>query len=379
MECIMDGKFTATQKDLLTLLSSTQPICNKRTTLDITESVLFHVAPRELTLKATDLEISLQASMDIESDFTESAGFLIPGKRIFELVKELDGLIEFKVSDNQVHLRAGSVDLALNIKDCQEFPPFPERIENLMNVEASFLLGMLNRVAFLIPQNNANAALNGMLVEIDANEMSLIATDGHCLARVTTSKYSLAEEKKWLMPKRAVLELKKLLESYPSDNIFIGVCGNQLVFSGKSFNFFTKLIADPFPQYKSVLQRDEFAPARLSRDSFVKTLKRTSCLLAGQFVSTQFAFSQGKLKVSLQNKDVGALEEELTLEGFDGENIESRFYSPYLLNGLQSFPETAVNFYIKNSIKPIIFEASTDGCNMTYLVMPVSMNQNENK
>lgn len=375
----MDGKFTATQKDLLTLLSSTQPICNKRTTLDITESVLFHVAPRELTLKATDLEISLQASMDIESDFTERTGFLIPGKRIFELVKELDGVIEFKVSDTQLRLKAGSVDLALNIKDSQEFPPFPERIENLMNVEASFLLSMLNRVAFLIPQNNANAALNGLLFEIDGNEMSLIATDGHSLAKVTTTKYTLGEEKKWLMPKRAVLELKKLLEAYPSDNIFIGVCGNQLVFSGKSFNFFTKLIADAFPQYRAVLHREDFLPARLSRDSFVKTLKRTSCLLAGQFVSTQFAFSPGRLKVSLQNKDVGALEEELSLEGFSGESIDSRFYSPYLLNGIQSFSENAINFYIKNSIKPIIFEASTDDCMMTYLVMPVSVNQSENQ
>lgn len=373
----MDGKFTAQQKDLLTLLGSMQPICSKRTTLDVTESILFHVTPRELTLKGTDLEISLQANMDIESDFTETASFLIPGKRIYEIVKELDQTIEFAVSSTQVRLKSGGVDLALNIKDSNEFPPFPERIENLMNVEATFLLNMLNRVAFLIPQNNANAALNGMLFEIDPSQMAFVATDGHSLARVTTAKYTLHEEKKWLMPKRAVLELKKLLEAYSQDSVFVGVCGNQLVFSGKNFNFFTKLIADPFPQYKPVLAKEGFTPARLSRDPFVKTLKRTSCLLAGQFVSTQFAFAPGKLKVSLQNKDVGALEEELSLDSFDGSNIESRFYSPYLLNGLQAFPDAAVNLFIKNSTKPIIFESEAPDCHMTYLVMPVSMNQNE--
>jgi DNA polymerase-3 subunit beta len=373
----MDGIFTASQKELLTLLSSMQPICNKRTTLDVTESILFHVTSRELTLKGTDLEISLQASMAIESDFSETAGFLIPGKRIFELVKELDGTIQFAVSSTQVRLLSGGVDLALNIKDMQEFPPFPERIENLMNVDAGFLLSMLNKVAFMIPQNNANQALNGMLLELDQNAIAMVATDGHCLARVTSPKYTLSEEKKWLMPKRAVLELKKLLEAYPSDNIFVGTCGNQLVFSGKSFNFFTKLIADSFPQYKGALVKDDFVPAFLSRDPFLKTLKRTSCLLAGQFVATQFSFEPGSVRVSMKNKEVGALEEALPLDTYQGATVESRFYSPYLLNGLQVFPEDKVSFYIKNNTKPIIFESENPDMHMTYLVMPVSMNQAE--
>ncbi len=373
----MNYVFTTSQKELVTLLSSMQPICNKRTTLDVTETILFHVASRELTLKATDLEISLQATTGIESDLTEGKSFLISGKRIFEMVKELDGDISFTLQEGQLRLQSGAVDLALNIRNSEDFPPFPERIENLMNMEASFLLELLNKVAFLIPQNNANAGLNGMLFEMNANELSVVATDGHSLARVTTTKYTLPEEKKWLMPKRAVLELKKLLEAYPNDNVFLGVCGNQLVFSGKNFNFFTKLIADPFPQYKPVLAKEGFMPARLSRDSFLKTLKRTSCLLAGQFISTQFAFQAGKLRVSMQNKEVGVLEEELSLEEFSGDGVESRFYAPYLLNGLQVFPESSVNFFIKSSAKPIIFESSTETYHMTYLVMPVSMTQAE--
>jgi len=373
----MDRIFSASQKELITLLGSMQPICNKRTTLDVTESILFHVTPRELVLKATDLEISLQANMDIQTDSAETESFLISGKRIFELTKELDGEIQFSLSDGKLSLQVGGIDLALNIKDPQEFPPFPERIENFMEVESSFLLGLINKVAFLIPQNNTNAALNGMLLEINQNEMAAVATDGHSLARVTTTKHVLNEEKKWLMPKRAVLELKKLLEAYPEDKVFLGVCGNQLVFSGKNFNFFTKLIADPFPQYKAVMARQDFYPARLSRDPFVKTLKRTNCMLAGQFVSTQFAFAAGKLKVSMHNKEVGKLDEELSLEQYEGENIESRFYTPYLLNGLQVFPDDAVNFYIKNNTKPIIFESSSSDFLMTYLVMPVSFSQTE--
>lgn len=372
----MQGTFVVAQKELLSLLSSMQPICNKRTTLNVTESIFFQVTPRELTLKSTDMEISLQSNMSVESEFEDdNVSFLISGKRIFELVKEMDGEITFKLDNTQLQLKAKGVNLSLNIQDTEDFPPFPERIENLMEVESSFFLHLLNKVAFLIPQNNANPALNAMLLELNNTCMSLVTTDGHCLAQIKTSKYTLPEEKRWLLPKRAIMELKKLFENNNDQKTFVGTCGQQLVFSGKNFNFFSRLISEPFPQYKPVLEHDKFILARLRKDSFVKTLKRTNCLLAGQFVSTNFSFRPGNIKVNLHNKEIGKLEESVAMEGFDGEAIESRFYSPYLLNGLQVFSQENVDFYIKNALKPIIFEAKEDDFDLTYLVMPVSLTQ----
>ena len=373
----MDGKFVVEQRDLLALLASMQPICNKRTTLDVTESIFFLVAPKELTLKATDLEISLQSSMVIESDFVENVDFLISGKRIFELVKEMEGQIEFRFDGNQLNLKSGGIDLSLNVKSSEDFPSFPERIENLMDIESAFLLGLLDKVAFLIPQNNSNAALNGLLLEFSNKEMLMVTTDGHRLAKVKTNKYSLAEDKKWLLPKRAILEIKKILETAVEKNIFLGTCSSQLVFSGTNFNFFTKLISDPFPHYEPVLQKEGFIPATLDRDAFCKTLKRTSCLLAGQFVSTDFKFTPGKMDVTLHNKEVGKIDESLTLDGFEGKPIKSKFYSPYLLGGLQAFPDNKINFHIQDDSKPIIFEADGKDYNLTYLVMPVSSTQEE--
>jgi len=159
----MKNKFVVDQKSLMSILSSMQPICTKRTTLDATTYILFQVGHKELVLKGTDLEISLQSSYLIEeSDLTEPRSFLVSGRRIFDLVKELENTIEFQIKDQQLALKAGAVKLSLNIKDAQEFPPFPERIENLMQLDSSFLLEMINKVAFLIPQNNSNPALNGL-------------------------------------------------------------------------------------------------------------------------------------------------------------------------------------------------------------------------
>ena len=71
--------------------------CNKRTTLDATTYIHFHVGHKELVLKSTDLEISLQASYVLkESAIDEPYSFLVSGRRIFDLVKEIEGDIEFR-------------------------------------------------------------------------------------------------------------------------------------------------------------------------------------------------------------------------------------------------------------------------------------------
>ncbi len=369
----MKTSFIVDQKPLMAILSSMQPICTKRTTLDATTSILFQIGHKELVLKATDLEISLQSSYHFkEGNIDEPRSFLVSGRRIFDLVKELDGEIELQVDEQQLAVKSGKVRLSLNIKDAQDFPPFPERIENLMQMDSAFLLEMLNKVAFLIPQNNANPALNGLFIELSDKGLIMTSTDGHCMAQLTSEKYNLSESKKWLLPRRAIFEVKKILEGSEDVSIFLGVCGNQLVFSGDSFNFFTKLLGDPFPQYNTILDRKDFVPAKVDRSHFIKTLRRSACLLSGQFLATKFGFSPELLNVSMQNKEVGKLEEELPLVEFTGSEMDIRFYAPYLLNGLQVFNDEALTFYLRNSAKPIIFESQAQDYRLLYLVMPVA-------
>ncbi len=373
-ELVMAEKFVVEQKSLLAILSSMQPICSKRTTIETTASILCNIGPKELVLKSTDLEISLQSSYGLkESSLLEPQSFLVSGKRLFDLVRELEGDITFTLSKNQLLLSAGSVQLALNIKDAQEFPPFPERIENLMQLESSFLSMLLDKVAFLIPQNNSNPALNGLYLELDKDSLTMTTTDGHCLAQVKTSRYHLETPHTWLMPRRAVIELKKILEDFKEAHVFLGTCGNQLVFSGESFNFFTKILAPAFPEYRGILEKKGFVPATIDRSSLVKTLRRSACLLSGQFIATSFGFTTDAVDVTLHNKEVGKMEERIGLTSFEGDNLDVKFYAPYLLSGLNVFPDENLKFYLSSSSKPIIFETGhEESYNLTYLVMPVS-------
>jgi DNA polymerase III subunit beta len=367
--------FSVPQKVLSVILSSMQPICTKRTALPLTESVLFQVTPRELVIKSTDTDVSLQASIAIESSLTDKAEFLLHGKRLFDLVRELSGDLEFVWDGRSVSIKAGSGNLGISLaaSEIGDFPPFPERIENLMDLDADFLKSVLDKVAGLVPQNNANPALNGLCVECKKNGISFVATDGHSLAILKTKKYSLEKETTWIVPKRAILELKKTLEASEASRVFLGICDGQLVFSGGNFNFFTRLIADKFPAYESILERKNFETGKISRSLFVGALRRAGCLLAGRFVSTQFYFksSEKTLTLSVNNKEVGSLTEEVSLEEFGTNDVINRFYSPYVLNAAQASGGEEILFSAKDGASPIFIESSDEETSFTYLVMPV--------
>jgi DNA polymerase III subunit beta len=373
------NKFIVDQKRLSTILASMQAICAKRTTLDATTSILFQTNHHELVLKSTDLELSLQYScpLDTHLDDVSEGVFLVPGKRVFELTKELDGAIHFDVKDASVSIKAGKAQLSLNIKSADEFPPFPERIENLMELDRVDVLNMIEKVAFVIPQNNANPALNGLLIEFDFQGLRMTATDGHCLAQAHTKKYALSELRTWLLPRRAILELKKILDTTQDVKIFVGICGNQLVFSGESFNLFTKVLVDSFPEYQHIIKKDGFTKRITSKADLIKALRRASCLLSGQFIATEFNFNDNVLEVATQNKEVGKLQEQLSLKESVDEHMAIRFYAPYLLTGIQALPGDDVAFWLKNKTRPIIFESHDDDLYMLYLVMPVSPLNNE--
>ncbi len=370
----MENKFIVDQKLLFSILASMQPICTKKTAFDATSSILFQVGYKELVLKSTDLEISLQSSCQlIESDVDKNCSFLVSGRRIFEVVKELDGQISCILTPSQISLQAGDVFLALNIKDAQEFPPFPERIENLMHLDAPLLLKMVESVGFLIPQNNGNPALNGLLLELSPEFLKMTTTDGHSLAQVCTFKTTFSEPRTWLLPRRAIFELKKILETIQDKTLFLGMCGNQLVFSGELFNFFTKILVDQFPDYKSILNKEEFVQATIDRSHFLKTLRRSTCLLlANQFIPTKFSFIGGSVGVSMTNKEVGSLDEQVSFVGMIKKQIIMYLYAPFLLHGIQAFHDNDLIFYVKSGTTPIFFESNSDDFSMTYLVMPVS-------
>jgi DNA polymerase-3 subunit beta len=335
------------------------------------------VSPNELLLRATDLEISFQASFDIESALTEGFQFLVHAKRLMELIKDLDGQLCFVWNGSSVQISSehnADTAITLSTATTENFPQFPERIENLIDLDANFLLDAITKVDPFIPVANANTALNGLLIQFDAQGLSFVATDGHSLALFKSTQYSLSDYHEWIIPKKAVSELKKTLDLAAPERVFVGICAGQLVFSGGNFNLFTRQIADKFPDYKPILQREQFLPGQVDKSLLTAALRRASCLLAGKFVSAKFKFEPQFLEINLANKEIGSLNERIPLSNFTGQGISCNFYPPYVLTALQQIDSDKANFMIKSGVTPLFLDSVQEHAQTTYLIMPVVNN-----
>lgn len=373
-------EFFVEKQAIFSTLQSVQPICSKRTALDVTANILMQVSPSELVLRATDLEISFQASFQITSSLTENFQFTVHARRLMELIKDLDGNLSFAWNGSSLSISSSKnpdVGIVLATAPTENFPPFPERIENLIDIDAHFLRSAINQVDPMIPSSNANPALNGLLIEFNAEGLAFVATDGHSLAQIHSQKYTLSESHEWIIPKKAVSELKKTLDLTAPERIFLGVCSGQLVFSGGNFNFFTRLIADKFPNYRPILDHSDFAAGTIDKAALCSTLRRANSLLAGKFISAKFKFDQSALEIALDNKEIGSLKERVPLANFDSAPISCGFYAPYVLTAIAQISQENVTFMIKQGVSPLFFEFASDDIRATYLIMPVVNNDAE--
>ena len=88
------------KKDLLTLLSRSQNIVEKRNTMPILVNVLLEAEDHHLKVFATDLEVSLKDQ--IPAQISQPGKVAVSAKSLFEIIKELpEGPIALEKRERQ--------------------------------------------------------------------------------------------------------------------------------------------------------------------------------------------------------------------------------------------------------------------------------------
>lgn len=378
--------FSLDQQLLSTALSLVQNICSRKTALDATNDVLFVVnEAHEVVLRVTDLEICLQFVLPAFVVVREQTSFLVNAKRLFDFVKDLSLQVKFSYDGSRLFVNYGddllqedpNFHLSLLTADPSTFPSFPERIENIFNLDANFLQFALEKTTSLIPQSAANSAINGLFVEFDEKGASFVSTNGHSLILINNQNFKASQRFSWTLPRKSALELKKLVDALCADSLnqstptlFFGVCSGYLVVSGENFTFFTRLIAEPFPNYKAALNYSEFSKGKLSFSNLVPVLRRVGYLLSGKFLPANFAFANSRLKISFSNPDSGSFSESIAFCELGKFDVAASFYSPYLLSAASAFENNEVDFFVNQS-SPIFFTHDFELGSLLYLIMPV--------
>jgi DNA polymerase-3 subunit beta len=367
-------EFSVKKFDLLEELELTQGVVERKTTIPILSNLLCEAKGNQLTITATDLELSIRTSCEAKVK-KEGAG-TIPAKKLLDLVRLLpDDEIRFKLLENHwVHIACDRKNYKLVGMSKDNFPALPDFPHALVKIPAKLLAGVISKTIFAISQEESRYTLNGALLVLKPASLTMVATDGHRLAMVETDhKFEgLPTETRVLVPKKAMSEVLRLAAG-SSDETLVDFAQDEshlfFQFGGRVLT--CRKLTGQFPNYEAVLPRDVNKTVLLERGELQDALRRVSQLADQRSHAVKFTLAKEGLEISASSPEYGEAKEVIEKE-FKGEPISIGFNAQYLLDFLSAAADGPISFELKDEqsagqLRPVGDETSR----YRYVVMPM--------
>jgi DNA polymerase-3 subunit beta len=364
-------KLSVTRDSLHSGMGAVSATIPTKTTLPVLSNILLEAKEGKLTLSGTDLDISVSVSIDAEIETEGSV--TVPAKKFAEIARELPAApVHIQADGVEVRIESSRSRFKLFGLSPEEFPSFPEVDAGeswTMNAEDLHLL--ISRTAFAVSSEESRPILNGVLWQLGPQNVSMVATNGHRLARLTVPLEGTgAPEADLIVPPKALQQVERLFAK--EGEVKVSRSQNHLAFRTDERSVYTRLIEGPYPNYQQVIPSDNDKKAIANRDGLSAAIRRMAVVASDQTHRVRMSFSPGSLSFRVQTPDLGEAEEEMAVD-YDGEELEIGFNANYLLEVLRYMPEEDVVMEFKAPERAATFLPASGQPDYLCLVMPLRL------
>src|ERR1041385_5189468 len=367
-------EITVSKFELLRELTATQGVVERKTTIPILSNYLFEAAGDKLSLTATDLDLSLRTSCGVK--VKKEGSCTIPARKLYDYVKLLpDADITIKLLENHwVSIRCGRSNTKMVGMARSNFPSLPVfPTAGVMKIPAQVLRGMIARTGFAIANEESRYTLNGALMILKPESITMVATDGHRLAHVERAgqKFEgVSGEMKTLVPKKAMDELKVLLDS-EADSVEFAKDDSTLFFRVGPRLLTSRQLTGQFPNFEAVLPKDNNKSIALHGAELSSAISRVAQFADERSRAVRLKLEKGELKLSASSTETGESEDSLEIE-YNGESLTIGFNAQYILDFLKASGSADVKLELKDAqsagqLRP----ADSEDYKYRYIVMPM--------
>ena len=368
-------EITVSKFELLRELTATQGVVERKTTIPILSNYLFEAAGDKLSLTATDLDLSLRTSCNAK--VKKEGACTIPARKLHDYVKLLpDADITIKLLENHwVSIRCGRSNTKMVGMARSNFPSLPTfPTAGVVKIPAQVLRGMIAKTGFAIASEESRYTLNGALMVLKPESMTMVATDGHRLShieRAGTKFEGVSGEMKTLVPKKAMDELKSLLDSTDAEEIDFAKDESTLYFRIGSRLLTSRQLTGQFPNYEAVLPKDTTKSITVHGDDLAAAISRVAQFADERSRAVRMRLEKGELKLSASSTEMGESEDSIEID-YNGETLAIGFNAQYLLDFLKATGGGDVKLEFKDAqsagqMRP----AEGEEYKYRYIVMPM--------
>ncbi len=351
-------KITIGKTEFQQRLSDIQSVVEKKSTMPILSHFLLKTGKAGSTITATDLETAIREP--IMAEVAAEGALSIPARKLFEIVREVEGDIQIETEDSQwIRVKAGPASFRIACLPAEDYPLWPDMgSSEQIEVEAKQLARMIEKTVYASGESDTRYTLNGILFHLgpSGQDLTVVGTDGHRMAVISmpldgASGGAGTEEKKLIIQRKAAIELEKFLSAAEKAKIFMGK--NHVLFQTGEILFLTRLIEGSYPSYDQVIPANNEKKMVLSREAFIKALKRVSVMSRERSNAIRLDAGQDLLTLSSSNPDLGEARDEVAAK-YAGEAVSLGFNARYLIDALNAMESENVIFELQDPLSPTL-------------------------
>ena len=367
-------KFSLPKSRLTNYLQHILQVVPSKSTLPILTNILIEALENKLKISATDLDVSITASLECNVSRKGSAS--LPAKILFDIIKEVpESEIVFEVTGSRMEIKIPNGTYKIATIAADDYPKLPAvNTKKEITIDGAGLVKMIRKVTFACSDDETRPALNGVLWQTQGERMQMVATDGHRLARMSLDNSKLQGlNEDVIIPPKVLNLIPKFIES---DTREIGIIfgENNIIFNLGDIILTSRLIEGPYPNFEQVIPAANDKKLVVSKEDLAGAVRRVSILSNVLTHQVKFAAKTGRLTLSTTNADVGGEGiEELECD-YNGDDIEMGYNATYVTEILGKMEGEEVIFELSTPVAAgVIYSPSISRADYLCLVMPLRL------
>ncbi|WP_125702179.1 DNA polymerase III subunit beta [Lacticaseibacillus daqingensis] len=375
-------KFTITRTTFIKTLNDVSRAISTKTTIPILTGLKLVLSDTGLVLTGSDADISIESRIDANSETNdlqiESTGSIVLPARFFtDIVKRLpEKTMTLEVQDNfQTVISSGASEFKINGLDANNYPHLPEiASDNPLIVSAAVLRQLISQTVIAVSNQETRPILTGVHLQIEAGQLTAVATDSHRLAQ-RTLELPNAEDANYdvIIPGKSLIELGRTLTD-DIDQVEIRFADNQVLFLAGQTAFYSRLLEGNYPDTSRLIPTSSTTTVEFEAPALLAAIQRASLLShesQNNVVRLNLDTAAQTATIYGNSPDVGNVEEVLTCSNLTGDALEISFNPDYMKDALQGFGQTTITVAFTAPLRPFTLVPTEDQAHFIQLITPV--------
>ncbi|MDW5289795.1 DNA polymerase III subunit beta [Formosa sp. PL04] len=370
-------KFIVSSTYLLKQLQVLGGVINSSNTLPILDNFLFELSSSKLTVSASDLETTMSATLEVESD--SEGNVAIPARLLLDTLKTFpEQPLTFIIEENNtIEISSNHGKYALAYANGNEFPKAVSLDKpSTTTIVGDILATAISKTIFAAGNDDLRPVMSGVFFQFSTEGLTFVATDAHKLVKYTREDVSASEVAEFIMPKKPLNLLKGILAG-SEDEVIVEYNDSNAKFTFDNVELICRLIDGKYPNYEAVIPKENPNKLTIARNQFLSSVKRVSIFSNKTTHQIRLKIAGAELNISAEDLDYSNKAEERLTCDYQGDDMQIGFNSRFLtemLNNLNS-DDVQLEMSLPNRagiLTPI--DGLDEGEQVTMLVMPVMLN-----